>query len=100
MHKFKSIQVMFFALGVGIPLARAQTYLPGYSGAELVSAGLNRPTCMEIIDENRVLIAQQGGAIRVWRAQSGLLGAPLHTFAVDSSGERGLLGMAADPEFA
>jgi len=57
---------------------------------------------MCIADDGTVYIAQQAGALRVWRESTGLL--PTQFFSasplsVDSAGERGLIGLALDPAF-
>lgn len=76
---------------------------PGFSATELISTQLASPTCMCIAQDGTIYIAQQAGAMRVWRESSGLLptqffsNAPLN---VEFSGERGLIGMALDPDYA
>ncbi len=55
---------------------------------------------MALTDDGRLFIAQKTGAILVWTPGSGLLAEPFHVFAVDSLYERGLVGLAIDPEFA
>ena len=49
--------------------------------------------------DGRIFVAQQTGAVRVIK-NGALLAAPFATVAVDSSGERGLIGIALDPAFA
>jgi glucose/arabinose dehydrogenase len=54
---------------------------------------------MEFAPDGRLFVAQQDGNLRV--IQDGtLLDTPLLTLSVDSAGERGLLGVASDPDFA
>ncbi|HEX6638926.1 MAG TPA: PQQ-dependent sugar dehydrogenase, partial [Steroidobacteraceae bacterium] len=64
-----------------------------------VATGLASPTAMAMAPDGRVFVAQQGGALRVIRNGS-LLSQPFLTVSVNSSGERGLLGVAFDPAFA
>jgi glucose/arabinose dehydrogenase len=64
-----------------------------------VATGLASPTAMAIAPDGRVFVAQQGGALRVVR-DGALLSQPFLTVSVNSSGERGLLGVAFDPNFA
>ena len=66
---------------------------------ETAISGLSNPTAMEIAPDGRVFICQQGGSLRVVK-NGALLAAPFVTLSVDSSGERGLLGIAFDPNFA
>lgn len=63
------------------------------------TTGLSAPTAMAFAPDGRLFICEQGGDLRVVK-NGVLLAAPFHTFAVDSSGERGLLGVAFDPAFA
>ena len=52
-------------------------------------------------DTGRLFIVQQTGAIRILDINTGqLLATPFLNVAVDSSGERGLLGLAFDPDYA
>src|SRR4051812_5810128 len=52
-------------------------------------------------DLSRLFIVQQSGVIKILDLTTGsLLPTPFASINVDSSGERGLLGMAFDPNFA
>jgi glucose/arabinose dehydrogenase len=57
------------------------------------------PTAMAIAPDGRIFVCQQTGELRVIR-DSTLLPTPFLTLSVDSAGERGLLGVAVDPNFA
>ena len=74
------------------------TLLDGFSES-LVAGGLARPTAFEIAPDGRILVAEQGGTLRVIENGT-LLPTPFLNVAVNSSGERGLLGVAVDPAFA
>ena len=75
------------------------TTLPLGFSESLVTGGLNSPTAMAVAPDGRVFVTEQGGAVRV--VQDGaLLPTPFTNLTVDSSGERGLLGIALDPNFA
>jgi glucose/arabinose dehydrogenase len=64
-----------------------------------VVSGLSAPTTMEFAPDGRIFVAEQGGSLRV--IENGqLLSTPFLTVDTDSSGERGLLGIAFDPNFA
>ena len=67
--------------------------------AEAPSAtGLSNPTAMAFLPDGRILVCLQGGALRV--IQGGILqSTPAITLTVDPNGERGLLGVAIDPDF-
>ena len=79
------------------PLANAATVPAGFTDA-VVAAGLNNPTAMALAPDGRIFVCQQGGALRVIK-NGVLLATPFLTVPVDSSGERGLLGVAFDPNF-
>ena len=62
--------------------------------------GLSNPTSMAWDATGaRLFVTQQGGDLRVVK-QGALLGTPFVSLGVDSNGERGLLGVALDPDFA
>ena len=77
--------------------ANAATLPAGFSETTPVS-GLSNPTAMAIAPDGRIFICQQGGALRVVK-NNVLLTTPFVTITVDSTGERGLLGVAIDPDF-
>ena len=77
--------------------ATAATVPAGFTDA-VVASGLNNPTAMAIAPDGRIFVCQQGGALRVIK-NGVLLPTPFLTVTVDSSGERGLLGVAFDPNF-
>jgi glucose/arabinose dehydrogenase len=61
--------------------------------------GLNQSTAMDFAPDGRLFVAEQAGAVRI--IENGLLlPTPFYTVSVNSSGERGLLGLAFDPDFA
>jgi glucose/arabinose dehydrogenase len=53
---------------------------------------------MALAPDGRIFVCQQGGALRVIK-NGVLLATPFLTVPVDSTGERGLLGVALDPNF-
>ena len=70
----------------------------GFSNA-VVAGGLSQPTAMAFAPDGRLFVCQQTGALRIIK-NGQLLSAPFVTVPVDPSGERGLLGVALDPQFA
>ena len=54
---------------------------------------------MAFAPDGRLFVCEQGGALRVIK-NGALLPTPFLTVSVNSSGERGLLGAAFDPDFA
>ncbi len=70
----------------------------GFSQSAVVS-GLTGATAMEVAPDGRVFVCEQTGALRVVQGDK-LLPEPFVRVSVDSSWERGLLGVAFDPRFA
>jgi glucose/arabinose dehydrogenase len=72
--------------------------LPSGFTETLIASGLARPTAMAVAPDGRVFVCEQGGRLRVIKDDT-LLSTPFLTVSVNSSGERGLLGVAFDPAF-
>lgn len=91
--------VVATALVFAAPRPAAAATLPAGFTETVFGSGLNSPTAMQFAPDGRLFVAQQGGALRV--IQGGvLLPTPFVTLSVDANGERGLLGVAFDPNFA
>jgi len=96
------VQPRFLLLSVSccvlwISSARAATLPAGFSETP-VATGLSSPTALGLAPDGRVFVAQKGGALRVVR-NNALLSQPFLTVSVNTEGERGLLGVAFDPDF-
>jgi len=76
---------------------QAATLPPGFIETQV--SGLSSPTAMEIAPDGRLFVCLQGGQLRVIKNVA-LLPTPFVTISVDNAGERGLLGVAFDPNFA
>ena len=63
------------------------------------ATGLINATAMAFAPDGRLFVCQQDGRLRVIK-NGALLATPFVTLPVDSAGERGLLGIAFDPNFA
>ncbi len=70
----------------------------GFTRDQSWITGLSRATAFAQMPDGRLLVAQQDGALRVVK-NGALLGTPMLTVTVNSSGERGLLGVAVHPDF-
>jgi glucose/arabinose dehydrogenase len=71
--------------------------------ATRVASGLSQTLFATAVpnDPSRLFIVQQTGAIKILDLNTGqVLATPFLNVAVDSSGERGLLGLAFDPDYA
>jgi len=75
----------------------AATVPTGFTDSTVVT-GLNNPTAMALAPDGRIFVCEQGGRLRVIK-NGALLPTPFVTLTVDSAGERGLLGIAFDPNF-
>jgi glucose/arabinose dehydrogenase len=82
----------------GFLVAAAATLPTGFVETQIAS-GLSSPTAMDFAPDGRLFVCLQGGNLRVVK-NGALLPTPFLTLTVDSSGERGLLGVAFDPNFA
>jgi glucose/arabinose dehydrogenase len=91
------ILVMVFALACFALSASATTLPPGFIETT-VASGIASPTAMAIAPDGRIFVCSQSGALRVIK-NGVLLATPFVTLSVDSVGERGLLGVAFDPNF-
>jgi glucose/arabinose dehydrogenase len=91
---FVAITLAVTLLGVTI---WATMLRPNFTETNVVS-GLSSPTAMAFSPDGRLFVAEQGGSLRV--VEDGvLLPTPFLTVPVSSLGERGLLGIAFDPDF-
>jgi len=72
--------------------------LPAGFTETAIAVGLSAPTAMAPAPDGRVFVCEQGGSLRISK-NGALLPTPFVTVPVDSAGERGLLGVALDPNF-
>src|SRR6267378_171555 len=91
-----AIAALLFLSGVFSSLAAA-TLPSGFMETQI--SGLSSPTAMDFAPDGRLFVCLQSGTLRVIK-NGALLPTPFLTLTVDSAGERGLLGIAFDPNFA
>ena len=84
---------------ITVAVAQALTVTPTGFVDEQVVGSLSNPTAMAFTPDGRLLVALQGGQLRVIK-NGALLTTPFLTVSVNSAGERGLVGVAVDPNFA
>ncbi len=72
--------------------------LPSGFEETMFVGGLSSVTAMEFAPDGRLFVAQQTGQLRVVK-DGVVLSTPFLTVSADSFGERGLLGVAFDPNF-
>lgn len=92
--------IPFIAMACLAPLPLKAATLPaGFTEMQVgANVGLS-PTAMEIAPDGRIFVCLQGGQLRVIK-NGALLATPFVTVSVNPSGERGLLGVAFDSDFA
>ena len=90
--------LMLLGLRAGAPALAAATLPAGFIETQ-IATGLSSPTAMAIAPDGRIFVCLQGGAMRVIK-NGALLPTPFVSLSVNSVGERGLLGVAFDPDFA
>jgi glucose/arabinose dehydrogenase len=77
---------------------RAATLPAGFTETQFGSNLSGVPTAMAFAPDGRLFVCQQNGQLRVIKNGT-LLATPFVSLSVSSSGERGLLGIAFDPNF-
>ncbi|MEZ5461207.1 sorbosone dehydrogenase family protein [Dokdonella sp.] len=82
----------------------ARATIPGDLHLTSVATGLNNPVALRSPEDGsgRLFVLERSGSIRIINSSGVLLGTPYYTRSVDSVSdvERGLLGIAFDPDFA
>ncbi len=72
---------------------------PNFQAPVQVATGLTTPTQMQFAPDGRLFVAEQNGGLRVIDTSGTLLPTPFTTVTTTTVGERGLLGIAFDPNF-
>ncbi|MEP7263816.1 MAG: PQQ-dependent sugar dehydrogenase [Bacteroidota bacterium] len=93
----RSLSILLLLTLLFIAKAKALTLPIGFSQV-LVASGISNPTVMTFSPDGRIFVAQQNGQLRIIK-NGVLLPTPFVTLNVNSTGERGLLGIAFDPAF-
>ena len=86
--------------GGGFFSLTAATLPAGFTESQWGSDMSGGPTAMAFAPDGRLFVCLQDGHLRVIDKDGVLLANPFVTLSVDSNGERGLLGVAFDPNFA
>jgi glucose/arabinose dehydrogenase len=96
--RFRSRAAAFLIVLAAAAALPAATVPTGFTHSQ-IGGNLNSPTAFAIAPDGRIFVCEQGGKLRVIKNGT-LLPTPFVTLTVDSVGERGLLGVAFDPNFA
>jgi glucose/arabinose dehydrogenase len=89
---------LLLSITFGVFSLAAQTLPSGFSRVE-VGGAIDSPTAMAFAPDGRIFVTQQNGVVRVIKNNQ-LLATPFITITVGAGSERGLLGIAFDPDFA
>ncbi len=92
-----TLRVALACLALSCQSVLPAAFAPGFAANDVVT-NLPNPTAMAFAPDGRLFVCQQDGALRVIR-DGQLLPGPFLKVDVDSTGERGLLGVAFDPGF-
>jgi glucose/arabinose dehydrogenase len=104
-HLFATIALALLAsVGtlLGLPPGSAQgvANVPaGFTDSQVVS-GVTNPTDMEFAPDGRLFVAEQAGKVRIVKTNRTIATFLNISSKVDSTGERGLLAVAFDPNFS
>lgn len=98
MKKLSSLFWYALLLALSATHAYAQSYPTGFS-QQTVASTIDRPTAMAFAPDGRLFVCEQRGIIKIVK-NGALLSTAFASFTVNSSGERGLLGLAFDPNFS
>src|SRR5262245_39877219 len=96
----RAILAAFACLAFAPPPARAQVQLPDQFVDQLVATGLNEPTGLAFLPDQRLIVVERDGAVRM--IADGKLGGvdPMVVVdSVDATGDRGMTGVAIDPRW-
>src|SRR5688572_16797908 len=75
----------------------ANAQLPSGFQRVTLASGLSSPAAIAFLPDGRLLVCQKGGSLRV--ISTGGTVSTAITLSVNTSGERGLIGVAVDPNF-
>lgn len=99
---FVTLMVMVLALVVFAPQSThaARPALPTGFTRVTLGSGLSEPTAIVFVTPKKMFVTEKSGSIRIVKRNGHLVGFPLITFSVNTDSERGLLGIALDPNYA
>lgn len=100
----KGVLKSFIAIVIGMVLLASSNTLTlaappeNFQVQQIIGSGLNQPSGFEIAPDGRIFILQREGQIRVFK-NGQLLDEPFADLPSVASGDRGLIGIALDPEY-
>ncbi|MBL8735317.1 MAG: PQQ-dependent sugar dehydrogenase [Planctomycetes bacterium] len=94
----RSVSIAAVAVAAFASTSFAQTVPTGFVIDTVIASGLAAPMDFCFLADGRVLVANRAGAVSIWNGSS--LATVGTVPNIESGGERGLLSIAADPNFA
>lgn len=93
------VSAIILSFSVFVPAATSVTAAaPAGFADTLYATGLDTPTAMEFAPDGRLFVSEKEGSLRIIK-DGALLPDPFGTISVSSENDRGLLGIAFDPDF-
>jgi glucose/arabinose dehydrogenase len=92
-------KILFFLMSFLLSLYPARAALPEGFQKTLISSNLTAPTALEIAPDGRIFVLELAGTVKIYK-NGHMVATPFVTLPVNSVGERGLLGIAFDPDFS
>jgi glucose/arabinose dehydrogenase len=94
---YMRISICVFCAVLLSPIIKAQVYPAGFAQSR-VAAGIRVQVAAAFAPDGRIFVVEQTGNVRVIK-NNVTLPTPFVSLTVDTRGERGLLGIAVDPDF-
>src|SRR5688572_14881722 len=94
---YMRILISVFCAMLFSPVIKAQVYPEGFAQSR-VAGGIRVQVAAAFAPDGRIFVVEQTGNVRVIK-NNALLPTPFVSLTVDNNGERGLLGIAVDPDF-
>jgi len=94
----RSVSIAAVAVAAFASASSAQSVPTGFVIDTVIASGLVAPMDFCFLADGRVLVANRGGAVSIWNGTS--LATVGTVPNIESGGERGLLSIIADPNFA
>ncbi len=99
MRNFYRVVIFLLMLALMETVPSYAQVFPADFARVLVTNGLTNPTVMAFAPDGRIFVAEQGGKLRVIK-NNVLLPDAFIQLSVNATGERGLIGIVLDPDFA
>ena len=74
--------------------------LDGFTDETIVDSGLGQPISLAFLPDNRILVIEKSGTIRIVDPETGQSSVYMQINNINDGGERGLLDITLDPDFA